>query len=264
MRLPDCVMEELEKDRGIGAVERALYLLAWAYDPPTITRLADIANISRNKASRACKLLAARGWMKLIKHPKGTLPAAVIPHRCQIVMAHELENEYDMVQFKGEFLARKRMDWCLVRDEYICNARPKILTHPVTKKPLELDTFDPKNCMGTEYNGSQHYRETEDYKQVDVDEQQVRDHLKASMSAQNGITLLTFTYRDLRPGVLERRLEEAVPHLKRRYVDMGGPYMKVLNRISDAYAAKVERAEKEAEQAKAAQQKKASEQRNSA
>lgn len=55
---------------------------------------------------------------------------------------------------------------------------------------------------------------------------------------------MVFTYRDLRPGVLERRVDEAVPHLKRGYVDMSGPYRKVLNRICDNYVAKVERAEK--------------------
>ncbi|MGE5579051.1 MAG: hypothetical protein ACM3WU_03310 [Bacillota bacterium] len=262
MQLPNCLLDELEKDRELGAVERAIYLLAWAKDPPTIRRLADMANISRNKAARACRRLAAQGWMTLVKHPKGIRPAAVIPHRCQIVMAHDLEDEYEMVQWKGEFLARKRMDWYLSRDEYVCNARPKLLTHPITKKPLELDTFDRKNALGTEYNGSQHYRETADYKQADVDTQQVNDLLKASLSAKHGITLLTFTYRDLRPGVLERRLDEAVPHLKRGHVDLGGPYMKVLNRICDNYAAKVERAEKLAEQKKVAEQRKASEQKD--
>lgn len=78
--------------------------------------------------------------------------------------------------------------------------------------------------------------------------------MKESLSVRHGITLLVFTWKDLRPGVLESRLDQAVPHLKRGYVDRDGPYMKTLNRICDGYASKVERAEKQAAQAKEAQE----------
>ena len=261
MRLPECVMDELAKDRKLAVEERALYLLAWAHDPSTMVSLADLANISRNRAAHACQRLVELGWMKLVKHSKGTRPAALIPNASQIVMAHELEDDYELVPYRGEFLARIRMDWYLVRDEYICNARPKFLTNPKTKKPFEYDTFDRKRGLATEYRGSQHYRETAEYKQADVDTQQAYDLMKESMSARHGITLLNFNYRDLRPGALERRLDEAVPHLKRGYVDMGGPYIKVLNRICDNYAAKVDRAEKMAAQKRAEEERAAAEQR---
>lgn len=261
LRLPECVMDELAKDRRLGVEERALYLLAWAHDPSTIASLADLANMSRNRAARACQQLADKGWMKLVKHAKGIRPAALIPHACQIVMAHELEDEYELVPYKGEFLTRKRMDWHLVRDEYFCNARPKFLTNPKTRKPLEYDTYDRKRRVATEYHGSQHYRETAEYKQEDVETQQVNDLMKESLSARNGITLLIFNYRDLRPGALEERLDEAVPHLKRGYVDMNGPYIKVLNRICENYVAKVDRAEKLARQKAAAEETSAAERR---
>jgi hypothetical protein len=251
LRLPECVMDELAKDRNLGVEERGLYLLAWAHDPPTIAALADLANMNRNRAARACKLLAERGWMKLMKQGTRIRPAALIPNSCQIVMAHELEDDYELVPYRGEFLARKRMDWYLVRDEYICNARPKFLTNPKTKKQFEYDTYDRKRRLATEYHGSQHYRETPEYNQEDVDTQQANDLMKESLSARHGITLLVFNYHDLRPGVLEKRLDEAVPHLRRGYVDMSGPYVKVLNRICENYAAKVDRAEKMAAQANA-------------
>jgi hypothetical protein len=252
-------MDELAKDRRLEVEERALYLLAWAHDPSTIASLADFANMSRNRAARACKQLAELGWMKLVKHPKGTRPAVLMPNACQIVMAHELEDEYELVPYRGEFLARKRMDWYLVRDEYVSNARPKFLMNPKTKRPFEYDTYDRKRRLATEYHGSQHYKETAEYKQADVDTQQVYDLMKESMSARNGITLLIFNYRDLRPGALEQRLDEAVPHLKRGYVDMNGPYIKVLNRICENYAAKVDRAEKMATQKTDAEEKRTAE-----
>lgn len=255
MRLSDSVLTEMEKDATLSIAERGLYLLAWAHDPASLSGLARLARMDRGSVGRACRHLAERGWMKVVKHPGGIRAAAIIPDACQIVMAHDLEAEYEMVPFKGEFLASKRVDWYLRRDEYVCNARPGFLENPETKRPLEYDTYDRKQALATEYNGSQHYRETPDYKDADVGKQKAHDLMKQSLSERNGITLLNFTYRDLRPGVLEARLDAAVPHLRRGYVDMHGPYMKVLNRISDHYAAKVDRAEKAAAERESTQQR---------
>jgi len=246
-------MEELAKDKHLSAVDRGLYLLAWAHDPATIRDLAGVANLNRNIAARACRNLAKWGWMRLVEEGRGTRPASVIPHACQVVMAHDLEDEYEWVVNKGEFLARMRVDWWLRRGEYAINARPKFLKNPETDKPLEYDTYDSKVRFATEYDGSQHYRETQKYDEEQVKEQMSHDLMKESLSVRNNVTLVSFTWRDLRPGVLERRLDAEVPQLKRGYVDRDGPYMKVLNRICDNYASKVERAERDAAQ-KAKQQ----------
>lgn len=248
MRTPDCVMAELQKDRSLSLTERGIYLLAWANDPPTVKDLAKAANVDRSTAARACFHLEELGWMKMVPYARRIRPAAIIPGTCQIGMARDLEIEYDLVPNRGEFLARKRVDWSLRRDEYVANARPNFLENPKTKKPLEYDTYDYKHALATEYNGSQHYRESPQYGQETVSEQKARDLMKESLSVRNGVTLLTFTYRDLRPGVLEARLDEAIPHLKRGYVDLGGPYMRTLNRICNAYASKVEAVEMEAAQ----------------
>lgn len=257
MRLPDCVLEEMAKDSRLSVVERGLYLLSWAHDPPTIKDLARIANMNRNIAARACRNLAKWDWMKLVDEGRCLRPASVIPHACQVIMAHDLENEYDLTPNKGEYLAGRRVDWWLRRGDYLANARPKFLKNPSTDKPMEYDTLDIKVRFATEYNGSQHYKETEKYKDEQVKELMAHDLMKESLSLRHNIVLLSFTWRDLRPGVLEKRLDAAVPHLKRGYVDRDGPYIKVLNRICDNYASRVERAEIEAErkaQEKAKQQ----------
>lgn len=246
MRLPDCVLDELAKDDSLTITERGLYMLAWAHDPPTVKALAELAHVDRGTAARACRHLAERGWMKMVPHGRENRPAPLIPRASQIAMAHDLEEEYDLVIKKGELLAAKRVDWSLRRDQYVANARPKFLKNPQTGKPLEYDTYDPKAAFATEFNGSQHYKESSRYSEEEVNEQKTHDLLKQSLSARNGVTLLTFTWEDLRPGVLEARLDLDVPHLKRGYVDLDGPYMKTLNRICENYVAKVERAEREA------------------
>jgi hypothetical protein len=254
LRIPDCVVEELAKDSSLSVIERALYLLAWAHDPATITELAGLAKVDRGTAADTCASLSKRGWMKVVKSKSGKRPAAMIPRSCQIVMAHDLEVEYDLVPLKGEFLANKRIDWSIRPDGYVRNAKPKFLENPQTKKRMEYDRYDPKNAYAGEYNGSQHYRESEKYTEEDVGQQQAHDLMKRSLSVQNGVTLMVFTWEDLRPGALEARLEVAVPHLKRGYVDRDGPYMKTLNRICDNYASKVEKAEKQAILAKKQQE----------
>jgi len=244
-------LEELEKDRSLSAIQRCLYLLAWAHDPATVTDLARLANVNRGTVTRTGVRLVERGWMKMVPFRGQVRPAALIPRQSQIVMAHDLEIEYELEQRKGEFLMNKRLDWSLRSDECVRNARPKFLTNPETRMPLELDRFDPKAGLAFEYNGSQHYHESGDYTEEEVNRQKVHDLLKESLSMRNGITLLVFSWQDLRPGVIESRLEATVPHLKRGYVDMAGPYMKTLNRMCANYASRVEKAEKEAVQRKA-------------
>ncbi len=246
MRLPNCVLAELERDKRLSVAERGLYLLAWGHDPASVSGLARIARMDRDTAAGSCRRLAEWSWMKMVQHPHGIRPAAVVPEPCQIIMAHDFEIEYEETQWGGEFLARTRTDWYLRRDEYICNARPAFLENPETKRRLEYDTYDRKNAFATEYDGSQHYRETSDYGEKDVGKQKAHDLIKKSLSERNGITLVTFTYKDLRPGVLETRLDAAVPHLRRGYVDMSGPYPKVVNRLSNNYSSKVGKAEENA------------------
>lgn len=246
MRIHQCVLDELAKDRTLTATDRCLYFLAWAHDPASVSELARLANMDRDTAVRACRRLVASGWMKMIGTGQRKRPAPVIPHQCQALLAHDLEEEYEMATNRGEFLVNKRLDWSLRGDEYILHARPKFLKNPTTGRPLEYDRYDPKAEFATEHNGIQHYRESDMYSEEQVRQQKAHDLMKESLSMRNGVTLLTFTWRDLRPGVLEARLREAVPHLTRGYIDMAGAYAKTLNRICDAYASKAERAEKEA------------------
>jgi len=246
LRLPSCVTDELAKDQSLTATDRALYFLVWAHDPATVAELAKLANTDRTTAARSCRRLVASGWMKMVGKGQRKRPAPLIPYQCQVIMAHDLEEEYEMTVNRGEFLVNKRLDWSLRGDEYVLHARPKFLKNPITGQQLEYDRYDPKAGFAAEHNGIQHYRQSDLYSEDQVKQQQANDLMKESLSARNGVTLMTFTWRDLRPGVLEERLKETVSYLTRGYVDMGGAYAKTLNRICDAYASKAEKGEKEA------------------
>jgi hypothetical protein len=243
LRLPNIVLSELEKVEAFGAIEKYVYLMAWGYDPDSLSGLARIAKLDRKTVATACRNLSRHGWMKMVPtaYKKKIRPAALIPHSAQLVMAKDLEEEYEMKVNKGEYLANKRMDWSLKNDEYITNARPGFLINTMSNEKMEYDRYDKENRFATEYNGDQHYRATGDYDENDVRLQATRDHVKKSISIQYGVTLLELTSDDLRPGVLEEKLDELVPHLKRGYVDTEGPYYKALIRLCSNCAAKAAR-----------------------
>lgn len=241
MRIPNIVLERVAKTEELGPAERAVYLFACAYEPATISELAAVSRMDRGGVARTCRNLTRLGWMKMVRWKGKVRPAPLIPHRCQAIMAENLEAEYDMQVNKGEYLVNKRMDWSLRSDEYVANARPKLLTSPQTDERLEYDRFDPRAMFGTEFNGDQHYNASQMSKEEEVRQQKTRDLLKESLSRRSGVTLLTLTAEDLMPGVLESKLDKTVPHLVRGYVDKEGPYFKALTNLCSNYAAKAAR-----------------------
>jgi hypothetical protein len=254
VRLPGVVLTEIESAEGFGALETYVYIMAWSYDPDSLSELAAIARLNRKTVAKACQNLSKHGWMKMVRTPgkKGCRPAALIPHAAQVVMAKDLEAEYDMTINKGEFLANKRMDWVFKNDEYIANARPSFLVNTLNNERLEYDRYHFKEGFASEYQGAQHFRATRNSSEEELRLQQTRDHIKRSLSLEHGVILLEITSEDLRPGVLEGRLREVVPHLIRGYVDTEGPYYKTLMRLCSNYAAKATR-----ESAREAAQKRA-------
>ena len=219
-------------------MEKALYIMVWVYEPRSLSELARLAGLGRDTVSTTCWDMEERGWMSMVRFKGGIRPVSVMPHPCQVLMAKDLEAEYALEANKGEFLANKRLDWFLRDEEYVRNARPEFLVNPQTDEALEFDRYHPGASFAVEYNGLQHYRPTRDYDEAKVRAQQARDLIKEGLCVRHGITLMVLTPEDLKAGVLESKLENLVPHLKRGFVDMDGPYIKALNRLCEKYVSK--------------------------
>lgn len=240
---PRVFFAEIARTEELGAIEKYVYIMAWKYDPDSISKLATITKLGRKMIAKACRNLSRHDWMKMVRIPgkRGCRPAALIPHAAQLEMAKDLEEEYDMVINKGEFLANKRMDWVLKDDEYVVNARPSFLVTTLNNERLELDRYHFKEGFASEYQGAQHFRAIKISSEEELRLQQTRDHIKRSLCLEHGVTLMQITSEDLRPGVLEAKLREFVPHLMRGYIDTEGPYYKTLIRLCSNYAAKAAR-----------------------
>lgn len=76
------------------------------------------------------------------------------------------------------------------------NVRPNWLRNPETGRTLELDMFCPDLRLACEYNGSQHYHESELHRagSDDFRRQQRRDRLKQRLCERHGVRLIVVPY----------------------------------------------------------------------
>lgn len=238
MRVPDVVIEALMRDEGLGHYARPLYLLICAAEPKSMSELARLAGMSRNVVGKACKNLADLDWVKLIPDKRQVRPAPHIPHVVQESLVEELTVQYSMAPNKGEFLCKKRVELWIRDDTYVDNARPEFMTNPTSNEPMECDRIHPRAKLHVEFHGWQHYGPTRMFSKKESREQQARDLMKGRLCEKNGYTFVEVSPDDLKPGVLEAKLDAVRPDLRRAYIDVDGPYYQELMRLCSAYAAK--------------------------
>lgn len=72
--------------------------------------------------------------------------------------------------------------------------RPNFLRNPVTNKNLELDLYNSQLKIACEYNGEQHYVQSEMFSKESLNSIKYRDQMKLNMCEKNGIFLIVVPY----------------------------------------------------------------------
>lgn len=242
MRIPRRVAEELARQTGLGFIEQAVFFAACVFCPRSISELAIRAHLSRSTTIKACKALVALGWMRLARCANRVQPIAVIPHRCQELLAARLRAEYDLTPRKGEFLMKRFLDLRVYSQDFIENARPAFLENPGTSQLLEYDRYYDVEKVAFEFNGSQHFDTTEAFPdEQELDELKTRDAVKVILSNGEQVTLVVVTIELLLP----RRLDRMLPMgLAKQPLDDKGPYYRTLNNLCVRYIRAVQQARK--------------------
>lgn len=99
---------------------------------------------------------------------------------------------------KGELECRRVMESLF--NKPFNKIRPNFLRNPVTSTSgdinLELDCYNPELKIAVEYNGIQHYKQSDFFhKSRDAfQNQQYRDYMKRDMCEKNGILLIEVPY----------------------------------------------------------------------
>ena len=227
------ILDELARQAEIGQIEHAIYFAAVAYQPRSMSELALRARVSRNAATKACRTLVALGWMRLERSSRRVHPIAIVPHRCQELLAARLRVEYNLTALKGEFLMKRYLDLSICTRFFVDNAHPQFLENPMTGHLVEYDRYYDMHKVAFEFNGSQHHETTEVFAdQEKVDEIRTRDAVKAGLSGGEQVRLIVVTPENLLPRSLDALLPDGLPKCP---VDYKGPYFKTLNELCIGY-----------------------------
>ncbi len=219
-------------DTRIGPTAKYLYMLVCLIRPGCISELCRVSGLSRESVRGHCRALAEAGWVIVAaKHGRKTI-VATAPRPTQEALASRLKDDRWESAYAGEFLMKAWLDLLIDSDDFVDNSRPSFLAHPVSGQLLEYDRYY-REGVAFEYNGRQHYETTPQFPdEAGLQDVQVRDHIKSSLSHRNGVVLVVITEDDL---TLDRMRDSIPDTLPVREIDEKGPYARMLANLSDEY-----------------------------
>jgi hypothetical protein len=224
------IVRELAAVSGLTPAAKAVYVTAMTNELTCIQALADKVGLDRRPVLKHCRELEKLGWMQISRNGMALLPAAVVPRPVELRLAAEIRDVIRMSPYKGEATAKALAVWIVSpRVRLIFNARPQFLQNAETGQNLECDIYTPDYSWSGEYQGDQHFGPTEQYPgDKEFVDRFRRDHLKAQLCKQHGITLTPITKHDL---TLERMLGLIPERIPRRVFDPNGPIVVVLEQL---------------------------------
>ena len=230
----------LVMDNSIDPRAKALYLSLIANKPSSIRELATCTSTNRTVVTKLIYSLVKTEWVVIYETPHKTIMIPTQPPEIQKVNLDYVRESDRMSPRAGENKMNLMLDLIVDVSPCIYNARPWFLQNPKTKEFLEYDRFDPEAMSAWEFDGRQHYEVTRDFPdENNLKQVQARDKLKARLSQENGVALITITAEDLTIENMLNKIPEDVPI---KLIDANGIYAKGLEQMCLQYIAYYERA----------------------
>ncbi len=237
LQITDLAFNMVFEDSRLSHADRGVFCSVAYTRPQSLRHLAQKTGAGRKYIAKTCKRLAEAGWLRLVSQANILRPVCWVPHGQQQDMAKQLEQEYDMCPFAGEFLFGRVLEHLVDVPGFIHNARPDFLTHPKTNESLELDYFAPGVLAG-EFNGQQHYSETKKYSKQVVADTKARDLIKEALCQRQGLPLVVANSDSLGLESVRTLLPSSVP---RHVFDLSDPYPKKLDQLCTTYRRSISR-----------------------
>ena len=230
----------LTLDHSIEPRAKLLYQTLVAHKPGSIRKLAAAVPMNRNSVFRLVKVLVRTGWVSVFKTGYQNVPIPTQPLSWQKEHLAAVE-KHDKMSFRsGENKMNLLLDLLVDSGPHVRNARPWFLANQNSKEFLEYDRFHPELKMAWEFDGQQHYGPTPKFpSQREFERLQSRDKLKAQLSKEHGITLITIVAQDLDIATM---LEKIPQHVPIRLFDVNSYYAKGLSEMCLQYNAFLARA----------------------
>lgn len=163
---------------------------------------------------RAClRELQRSGWLRTTRRNKHAEIRFTLAHplldrsRAEGVLAEQRLTESG---FTGESLMREFLNLLVDSDQFEDGARPGFLVNPFTDERMEFDRFYPPS-VALEFNGRQHYEETEQISAAQSRRQQGRDLMKHGICKLRGIELVVVHREDLTLEGMKAKVKGLLP-----------------------------------------------------
>lgn len=179
----------------------------------TYTTLADLAHTDNRTIRKSIRELAQAGWIEAYQaHRRDfvhfTLLNPILIHaRAELA---RVKRRIDKAPYLGEAIMRELLTLLVDSDEFEDDAAPGFLVNPLSDERLQLDRYYPPS-VAFEFNGPQHYEETERFPEKDVAAQKVRDLIKTGICAVKGITLVVVHPEDLSLVAMREKVGDLLP-----------------------------------------------------
>jgi predicted transcriptional regulator len=162
----------------------------------TYLALSKYAQLDVKTVRRSLHALAQTGWIKMEK-ASVRAPIHFRLANPRDAYRREIERRINTFPFKGEAIGREIVLFLLQQADFEVNPRPSWLTSHTTGALLEIDLYIPKFELAMEFQGEQHYNETDFSTPEEVTKQQARDAEKAKLLEEHHTKLLVLKDEDL-------------------------------------------------------------------
>lgn len=165
----------------------------------TYLSMSHLAHADPKMIRLAIGRLIKTGWIKAAPSDPGA-PIHFTIHNPGLSRAwterKQAQRRLRKAKYKGEAIMREFLSLLIAIDQFMDDAAPGFLINPVTQERLQFDRFYPPK-VAFEYNGAQHYEETDLSSAEELARQQGRDLIKRGICHFQGITLVTVHAEDL-------------------------------------------------------------------
>ena len=238
--IDEVVRVGLHRDPSLTLVDALVYCTIARFDPTLYVQLANMSGLNERTARKSIRRLESAGWLRVEYASPRTRDSRVrfvlsAPHQVQAAMAKIIRRRRSTAPRVGEYLMFVWLDLLVVSLAYQNNARPRFLANPPTGYAMEVDRlyFDEK--VAFEFQGRQHFEETDLHQSRDKFlAQQTRDLTKQALCERAGVALVEITEEDL---TYQGMVRKAGSHLRLRRIDRDGEVVRILTQLCGEYVA---------------------------
>lgn len=201
----------------------------------TYAALSRLTGSSDGALRRAVAELVATGWLSITQANRKSPLIFTLrnPVSAQLrARISSIKRKVRSARPRGEALLREFLTLMIALDQYEDNAAPDFLLNPYTGELMELDRYYPTVGVAVEFNGDQHYEETDLATFGETVKQVGRDAMKAFICKARGLELAIIRPEDLGLESIDQKLPGRLP---RRDLQGMEPLVAALEAMASEY-----------------------------